>query len=134
MSNTRNIFISHRWYSNEYDKIKEWLENAPYYKFSDYSITVEKRLEELSDKELEEKIAERIKRCSVFIVPTSMRIYHSKWMQFEIDTAVKAEKPIVAVTPNGQEREAIYVTRNATTKVGWRSDSVLNAVIELTKS
>ena len=132
MSWTRRIFISHRWTYDEYNRIKDWLENAPYYSFADCSISVDKRLEGLNDQELEKAIAEHIRQCSVFIVPTAMYAAYSKWMHFEIDTAVAMEKPILAVTPLGQEREAEYVTRNATLRVGWRQESIINGIKNLT--
>ena len=97
MSWTRRIFISHRWSYDEYDKIKNWLDTAPYYSFADCSISVDKKLEGLNNIKLKEAIAEHIRQCSVFIVPTAMYAAHSEWMQFEIDTAVAMNKPILAI-------------------------------------
>jgi len=132
MSWTRRIFISHRWSKPEYDKIKKWLDEATYYSFADCSISVDKRLDDMPDEELKKAIAEHIRQCSVFIVPTAMYVNYSDWIQFEIDTAVEMKKPILAVNPQGQEKRSKYVTDNATKEVGWRSDSVVKAIKELT--
>ena len=133
MSWTRRIFISHRWSYSEYDKLKEWLDTAPYYSFADCSISVDKKLEGLNDSELADAIAEHIRQCSVFIVPTAMYVNYSNWIQFEIETAVKMNKPILAVTPWGQEKESQIVKDNATKIVGWNQNSVINGIKELTK-
>lgn len=133
MSWTRKVFISHRWGKDDYDKIKEWLDRPNYYHFADYSISVDKKIEGLSDSELKEAIVEQIRQCSVFIVPTAMYVAYSDWIQFEIDTAREYEKPILAVTPNGQERESCYVINNAALIVGWRAGSVIDGITRLTK-
>lgn len=133
MSWTRKVFISHRWGKDDYDKIKEWLDRPNYYHFADYSISVDKKIEGLSDSDLKEAIAEQIRQCSVFIVPTAIYVAYSDWIQFEIDTARKYKKPILAVTPNGQERESCYVINNATLVVGWRANSVIDGITQLTK-
>lgn len=133
MSGTRRIFISHRWNYNEYNKLKEWLDTAQYLAFADCSISVDKKLTGLNDSELAEAIKEHIRQCSVFIVPTAMYVNYSDWIQFEIDTAIKMNKPILAVTPWGQEKESKIVKDNATKIVGWNQSSVINGIKELTK-
>ena len=133
MSWTRRIFISHCWSYNEYDRLKEWLDTAKYYAFADCSISVDKKLEGLNNSELADAITEHIRQCSVFIVPTAMYVNYSDWIQFEIETAVKMSKPILAVTPWGQEKESKIVKDNATKIVGWNQSSVINGIKELTK-
>lgn len=133
MSWTRKVFISHRWGKDEYDTIKKWLDRPNYYHFADYSISVDKKIEGLSDSKLKEAIAEQIIQCSVFIVPAAMYVAYSDWIQFEIDTALEYEKPILAVIPNGQQKTPNYVTNNATLIVGWRATSIIDGITQLTQ-
>lgn len=133
MSWNRRVFISHCWsYDEAYKTIKGWLDDAPYYTFTDGSITTEKALAGLTDEQLAQAIYERIRQCSVFIVPTAMYCNGRDWIEFEINSAVKMGKPILAVKPWGQEKNAKIVTDNASLTVGWQSQSIINGIKQLT--
>lgn len=135
MSWTRKVFISHCWsYDSAYDTIKGWLDDAPYYSFQDYSITSEKALPEMPEKDLKAAIKERIRNCSVFIVPTGMYCNCHNWIEFEIETAVAMKKPILAVKPWGQEKNARIVTDNANLTVGWQQKSIIDGIKKLTNN
>lgn len=134
MSRLRKIFISHCWdYGNDYETLKSWIDNAPYYSFSDYSISADKKLVGLTSKELVNAITERIRQCSVFIVPTAVYSSCSDWVKFEVQTAVNMGKPILAVIPWGQKHNSVLVTTCADKTVGWNSSSVIEGIKELTK-
>lgn len=134
MSRLRKIFISHCWdYDNDYNTIKTWLDNALYYTFSDYSISIEKKLLGLNNSELKTAIAEQIRQCSVFIVPTAVYSSCSDWVKFEVQTAVNMGKPILAVVPWGQKHNSVLVTTCADKTFGWNSNSVIDGIKELTK-
>ncbi len=134
MANIRKIFISHCWdYEDDYDKIKDWINNAPFYEFYDYSISADKKLVGLNDYELANAIKERIRQCSVFIVPTAVYSSCSEWVKFEIDIAVAMKKPILGVNPWGQQHYSVKVTTYANKIVGWNSKSVIDGIKELTR-
>ena len=57
-----------------------------------------------------------------------MYVDYSKWINFEIDTAIEMKKPIIGVKPWGQERIPVKVSENATVMVGWNSSSVVQAI------
>ena len=134
MSILRKVFISHCWdYDDDYSTIKSWLDNALYYSFSDYSISREKKILGFNNLELKKAIAEQIRQCSVFIVPTAVYASCSNWVNFEIDTAVRMGKPILAVIPWGQKHNSVKVTTCADKIVGWNSNSVIEGIKDLTK-
>lgn len=55
---------------------------------------------------------------------------YSKWIQKEIDSARRLRRPIVAVNPHGQQRRSSVVGAAAASQVGWRRESVVNAIYE----
>lgn len=57
-----------------------------------------------------------------------MYVSYSEWIDYEIDTAIKLEKPIIGVKPRGQERIPAKVSNSADVMVGWNSSSVVEAV------
>ncbi|MFI3300550.1 MAG: TIR domain-containing protein [Candidatus Gastranaerophilales bacterium] len=133
MSWNRKIFISHCWsYDDAYETIKGWLETAQYYSFADYSISMDQKLVGLTESQLKLAIAERIRQCSIFIVPTGMYCNGRDWIEYEIKTAKNMGKPILAVRPRGQEKNSRLVIDNADKIVGWNQKSVIEGVKVLT--
>ncbi len=129
----KNVFISHCWdYTDDYEKIKEWVDNIPRYNISDYSISAEKKLN-LTGQALANAIADRISHCSVFIVPTAIYSSYSDWVNFEIRTAVSMKKPILGVNPWAQQHYSQIVTTYADKIVGWQEKSVQDGVRALVR-
>jgi hypothetical protein len=61
---------------------------------------------------------------------------YSKWIDKEIQIAKKGftvPKPIIAIEPWGAERTSKIVTDNANIVVGWNTESVVNAIRNLSK-
>ncbi len=124
-----HILISHSWdYNDDYETIKKWLDEAKYFTWTNYSVPITKPLDVKSKKELQDKIRTRISRCSCVIILSGMYVDYSEWIDYEIDTAIELEKPIIGVRPWGQERVPLKVQENANVMVGWNSDSVVKAV------
>ena len=57
-----------------------------------------------------------------------MYVNHRRWIQEEIDIAIYYEKPIIGVTPWGQERVPIEVQNVAKEMVGWQTNSIVAAI------
>ena len=69
---TINIFLSHRWSNDdEYQTIKEWLNEPNYANFKLYSVSKEEGLLHknkcISDKDLCERLEKRIQVSSIFL-------------------------------------------------------------------
>ena len=128
----KKVFISHCWdYSDDYDKLKKWIDNTPRITIYDYSISAEKKLTGLTNAQLKVAITEQIRQCSVFVVPTAIYSSCSDWVKFEINTAVALNKPILGVNPWAQQHYSQAVTSNADKIVGWNEKSVQSAIKEL---
>lgn len=124
-----HILISHSWsYSEEYDKVCSWLNESTYFKWSDFSVCCNRPLETKSNSDLEKKLRERIAHASCIIVISGMYAGYSRWIDFEIDTALDFRKPIISVKPWGQQRTPIKIQENSDVMVGWNANSIINAV------
>ena len=131
MPSLRNyhILISHSWdYNNHYETISGWLNDTPYFLWTDYSVPITRPLTVSGVNELKQKIRNRISLCSCIIILSGMYVAYSDWIDFEIDTAVSMGKPIIGVKPWGQERIPTKVQDNADIMIGWNSASVVDAV------
>lgn len=124
-----HILISHSWsYDSQYKKVCSWFDNAPYFLWSDYSVSADDPFANCSKAELKDKLANQIMKCSCIVVLSGMYVAYSEWIEFEISCAKFFKKPIIGVLPWGNERVPEIIKQNATVLVGWNSDSVVNAV------
>ena len=131
MPNLRDyhIFISHSWdYNNHYQRICDWLNNASYFDWTNYSVPVERPLDVKGTNDLKDKLRQRISNSSCVIIMSGMYVDYSEWIDFEINTAVSFNKPIIGIEPWGQERVPTKVQKAAKKMVGWNSSSVIDAV------
>lgn len=125
------ILISHSWdYDEQYQTVIGWLKDAKNFTCKDYSVPFSRALDVNSKRELKQKIRNRISHCNSVIILSGMYVPYSEWIDFEIDTAVELEKPIIGVKPWGQQRIPAKVQDNAAVMVGWNSASVVKAVRE----
>lgn len=81
-----------------------------------------------SVRELKTKISTQIAKCSCVVILAGMYVNYSRWIDFEIDTAIEMGKPIIGVRPWGQERVPKKVADNSDVMVGWNSSSVVRAI------
>ena len=127
------LFISHSWnYSNEYERMVDLLEDANYFEYRNYSVPEEDAIDTDSDEELEEELREgQIKPASVFIALAGLYSSYSDWIGREIRIAEDVNKPILGVEPWGSDSTSDYVERHADRMVGWNTDSIVEAIREM---
>lgn len=124
-----HVFISHSWkYPDPYETVKRWLNEARYFSWSDYSVPFYDPLDANTDRELKAKIKQQIASCSCVVILSGMHVIYSKWINYEIDTAIEMGKPIIGVRPWRQEKVPARVSENADVMVGWNSSSVVQAI------
>ena len=127
------LFISHSWsYSDEYERMFDLLDDASYFEYRNYSVPEEDAIDADSDEELEEELREgQIKPASVFIALVGLYSSYSDWIGREIRIAEDVDKPILGVEPWGSDSTSNYVERHADQMVGWNTDSIVDAIRDL---
>lgn len=127
------LFISHCWdYRTDYYTVEKWIDDSDI-NWRNMSIPVHNPKDTSTDSELKTKINNNIKQSSVFIVIAGMYVAQEnrKWINFEIDTALKYDKSILAIKPRGNERLPSKISENADLIVNWNSASVIKGIKEL---
>ena len=123
-----HILISHSWtYSDQYDTIEYWLNSTNYFEWSNYSVC-NNPLNTKTDAELKQALTNKIAACSCVVVVSGMYASYSKWIDYEINEAIRFGKPIIGLRPWGQERVPSKILNNATKMVGWNRDSLISAI------
>lgn len=132
---TYDLFISHAWkYGCEYDRLINLLNNAPNFKYRNYSAPSEKPLANLdgspvnTSSEIKDAIRRKINPANCVVVISGMYYNHRDWMQFEINYAVEKDKPIVAVKPYSNSIMPSEIQNVANVIVNWNTDSIVNAI------
>jgi hypothetical protein len=134
-----HVFISHAWaHSHHYETLATWIFNEPWsagqasLDFHDYSVPKNNPIHNAPNTQaLQQAIFNQIGRSHVVVIPSGMYANHSKWIQKEIDAAKYYKKPILAVSPWAQERNADIVVSNADEHVGWNKQPLINAIWSL---
>jgi len=130
---TRMIFVSHAWrYSDHYKTIVKWFNEAPNFSWKNCSVPSDDALIDKTSRGLSDGMTRQINPSQIVIILGGMYAAHSKWIEYEINEAIRLKKPIVGVKPWGQERIAkIVQDASWCDPVGWNSASVINAVRRL---
>jgi hypothetical protein len=108
------------------------LDDANYFEYRNYSVPEEDAIDADSDEELEEELREgQIKPASVFIALAGLYSSYSDWIGREIRIAEDEDKPILGVEPWGSNSTSDYVERHADRMVGWNTDSIVEAIRDM---
>jgi hypothetical protein len=113
-----NIFISHAWtYSDTYKSLKDLLDAAPYFSYTNFSVPKDDPIHTRgTDRELFDAIYNKIKLCNCVLILSGVYSSFSKWIDKEIKICKKEfsrAKPIIGISPWGQERDSTVVKDNA---------------------
>lgn len=130
---TYNVFISHAWrYHDDYDRLVKLLNSAPYFSWRNYSVPRHDPAIDpdtpAGDRQLRRELDNQIRPVNCVLIISGMYAAYRHWIQVEIDIAKGYKKPIVGLIPIGQDRIPAEVQQVAREMVGWRTDSVINAI------
>jgi len=126
---TYRIFISHAWtYSDEYDRLVDMLNKAPYFYWQNYSVPAYDPLHTKTKRELEQSLYNQIRPTNIVIVLAGMYVPYREWIEKEIDIATEMKKPIIGVVPWGGERIPLRVQNAVNEMVRWNTSSIVDAI------
>ncbi len=127
------IFISHAWkYGDDYIRLVNLLDAAPYFHYFNYSAPEQKPLfpsgTPYTSSDIARKITDKIRPAQITLVISGMYAAYSDWMQYEIDESLRMRMPVIGIMPRGQERVPLYVRDRVDDLVGWNTSSIVSAI------
>lgn len=125
------LFISHSWaYGDAYEKLVQFFNEHPNFKWSDYSVPKDDPIHNVSNETaLYNAIKKQISPVNCVIILAGVYSTYSRWINKEIEISKEVfSKPIVAVQPWGAERTSKVVKDNADAIVKWQSSSIVAAI------
>ncbi len=128
-----NLFISHSWnYSNTYDDLVRLLNNKPYFSYKNYSVPKNDPIHNTNnDYQLKSAIRQQMRPASCVLILAGVYATYSKWINIEIELAKELNKKIIAIEPWASKNTSTIVKNSADRIVGWNTDSIVNAIREL---
>ncbi|MEB0077974.1 TIR domain-containing protein [Pseudomonas sp. CCI3.2] len=134
VSKNYSVFISHRWdYGNQLISLKNLLNKEEGLIASYEEVTVEQPINSENSSYIKGVLKGKILNSDVFIVVAGMYTAYSDWMEWEINTAVKNNIPVLGIKPRSAKRIPSLVSNNATEIVGWYTPSIVFAIRKLAK-
>ena len=106
----------------------DFLDAAPNFIYSNYSVPIHKAFDRMSQTQLEEQIRQQVRPVECVIILGGVYVSYSPWIQFEIDFAKSLRKPIIGVQPWGAQRMPLAVQNAANIIVGWNTSSIVKAI------
>ena len=127
------IFISHAWkYGDDYIRLVNLLDAAPYFHYFNYSAPEQKPLfpsgTPYTSSDIARKITDKIRPAQITLVISGMYAAYSDWMQYEIDESLRMRMPVIGIMPRGQARVPLYVRDRVDDLVGWNTSSIVSAI------
>lgn len=133
----KNVFVSHHHKDDASVDGLTSMVSGKGYKLRNSSIRVkpenQKRIDnkQISDKTIARLLRMKMRWASQVIVVIGKETHQRDWVNWEIKTAHQLGKPIIGVYENGL-KDQVEIPENlkkyATSIVGWRSDSVVDAL------
>ena len=110
------------------EDLLEWLNTASNFKWSNHSVSADNPFNTKTKTALKEQLTQQIRGCNAIIVVSGMYTLYSEWIDYEINEAIRMNKPIIAIKPWGNERVPLKIQNNATVLVGWNSASLISTI------
>lgn len=127
------LFISHSWGNDEYNRLINLLDSAKYLHYFDYSVNKEEPLNTRLTHGLRNGLRNQIMHANVVLILAGMYVNYSRAIIDEIQIAVEYNKPIIGIVPYGNTNIPMAIRRVADTIVGWRTDSIVEAIRKYAK-
>ena len=136
MSKIYNIYISHSWsYHGDYDRLKDLLNNNPYFDFIDYSLPKDDRIHHPSnDDALYQAIYRNVRLCQIVLIMAGLYSVYSRWIDKEIEIAKRGfsqPRPILVIKPRADTNVSLFVAQNADEIVTWDKGFIISAIKNL---
>ena len=126
---TYDLFISHAWrYDDDYRRLVNLLENAPLFKWRNYSVPQQKSINANNDSQLSKALERQIRPANAILIISGMYFNHREWIQREMAIAQDYDKPMIGIRPWGSKRTPAAVQADVRIMVRWNTNSILRAI------
>ena len=114
MARTYSVFISHSWdHVDDLKRLRNLLKERGYFHVEFEEASPEERIKSENPAYIRRRLKEKISNSDIVLGIAGVYASHSDWMEWELDTAIAEEVPIVGIIPRGQEKVSSVVSSRA---------------------
>ena len=129
MARTYSVFISHSWdHVEDLKGLRNLLERRGYFHVEFKEASPEEPINSEDSAYIRRRLKEKISNSDIVLGIAGVYASHSDWMEWELDTAIAEDVPIVGVIPRGQLYVSSVVSSRAEECVRWDTESIVNAI------
>lgn len=129
MAKTYNVFISHSWaYVEDLKNLRNLLNNRGYFNVQFEEASPSEPINSENATYIKKRLTEKINNSDIVLGIAAIYASYSDWMEWELDTAIDNDIPIVGVIPRGQERISQVVASRSKVNVNWNTESIVTAI------
>lgn len=129
MAKDYSVFISHSWdNTSDLTNLQSLLKERGYFNIEFKEVTKAEPIDSVNAQYIKRTLKNKITDSDIVIGLAGMYASHSDWMDWELQTAVDNEIPIIGVIPRGNTRSSNTVTDRSKTDVKWNTESIVSAI------
>ena len=129
MAKDYSVFISHSWdNTSDLTNLQSLLKERGYFNIEFKEVTKAEPIDSVNAQYIKRTLKNKITDSDIVIGLAGMSASHSDWMDWELQTAVDNEIPIIGVIPRGNTRSSNTVTDRSKTDVKWNTESIVSAI------
>lgn len=129
MAKDYKIFISHSWAHHvDLVALRNLLNSRGYFNVEFTEASKETPISSFNAIYIKSRLKDKIFNSDVVLALAGLYASHSEWMQWELDTAVKNNIPIIGIIPRGQSNISRVVYSRSKGDVKWNTESIVNAI------
>ena len=129
MAKLYKVFISHSWdHVDALKRLRNLLNKRNYFKVKFKEASPDNPIKSEKNKDIRLKLSNRIKTSDVVLGIAGVYASYSDWMEWELNTAIKYNIPIIGVVPWGHINTSRIVSNKAIEIVHWNTESIVAAI------
>lgn len=129
MARIYSVFISHSWdHVDDLKNLRSLLRERGYFHVEFNEVSPDERIKSENPAYIRRRLKEKIANSDIVLGIAGVYASHSDWMEWELDTALEENVPIVGVIPRGQERILKSVTDRSVEDVHWNTESIVKVI------
>lgn len=129
MAKNYKIFVSHSWdHSDDLMRLRNLLQQRGYFNVEFKEVSKFEPINSANATYIKSRLKEKILESDIVIGLAGVYASHSDWMEWELDTALYNEIPVIGVIPFGNTRSSTMVTSRSKADVRWNTESIVSAI------
>lgn len=129
MVRTYSVFISHSWsHISDLENLRNSFKERGYFNVEFEESTPDDPINSENTAYVKRRLKQKIQNSDIVLGIAGVYALASDWIEWELDTAIDNDIPIIGVIPRGQTRISQIVSSRSKVDVNWNTESIVEAI------